>query len=85
MLQVPDKGALMTWYDAELSSRLHAAFVRHPFVDLEYAIPLERCDEALPVWERFLELEPSSNHANTAQRAIALCRMRIQQDRAQTG
>jgi tetratricopeptide (TPR) repeat protein len=46
---------------------------------------LERCDEALPVWERFLELEPSSSHASTAQKAIALCRMRIQQDRAQTG
>jgi len=46
---------------------------------------LERCDEALPVWERFLELEPSTSHAATAQKAIALCRMRIQQDRAQTG
>jgi tetratricopeptide (TPR) repeat protein len=46
---------------------------------------LERCAEALPVWERFLELEPSSTHASTAQRAIALCRMRIQQERAQTG
>ena len=46
---------------------------------------LERCDEALPVWERFLELEPSTSHAATAQKALALCRMRIQQDRAQTG
>jgi len=46
---------------------------------------LERCAEALPVWERFLELEPSSGQTSTAQKAIALCRMRIQQDRAQTG
>jgi len=46
---------------------------------------LECCAEALPVWERFLELEPSSTHASTAQRAIALCRMRIRQERAQTG
>jgi tetratricopeptide (TPR) repeat protein len=46
---------------------------------------LERCSEALPIWERFLELEPSSAHTSTAQKAIALCRMRIQQDRAQTG
>ena len=46
---------------------------------------LDRCDEALTAWERFLELEPSSRHAATAQKAIALCRMRIQQDRAQTG
>jgi len=46
---------------------------------------LERCSEALPVWERFVELEPVSNHASTAQKAIALCRMRIQQEQAQTG
>ena len=46
---------------------------------------LERCTEALPVWERFLELEPSSDQTAIAQRAIALSRMRIQQDRAQTG
>ena len=46
---------------------------------------LERCAEALPVWERFLELEPSSSQSSTAQKAIALCRMRLQQDRTQTG
>jgi len=46
---------------------------------------LDRCSEALPVWERFLELDPSSKHASTAQKAAALCRMRIQQERAQTG
>jgi tetratricopeptide (TPR) repeat protein len=46
---------------------------------------LERCDEALAAWQRFLELEPSSQQAGIAQKAIALCRMKIQQDRAQTG
>jgi tetratricopeptide (TPR) repeat protein len=46
---------------------------------------LDRCSEALPVWERFLELEPSSRQSAIAQKALALCRMRIQQDRAQTG
>ena len=46
---------------------------------------LERCDEALAAWQRFLELEPSSQQAGIAQNAIALCRMKIQQDRAQTG
>ncbi len=46
---------------------------------------LDRCAEALATWERFLELEPSSRHAGTAQKAIALCRMRLQQERAQTG
>ena len=46
---------------------------------------LDRCDEALAAWQRFLELEPSSSQAGIAQKAIALCRMKIQQDRAQTG
>jgi tetratricopeptide (TPR) repeat protein len=46
---------------------------------------LERCGEALAAWERFLELEPSSKQASTAQKAIALCRLRLQQQRAQTG
>ena len=46
---------------------------------------LDRCSEALAAWERFLELEPSSKQAGTAQKAVALCRMRIQQERAQAG
>jgi lipoprotein NlpI len=45
----------------------------------------DRCEEALAAWQRFLEVEPSGKHAATAQKAIALCRMKIQQDRAQTG
>lgn len=46
---------------------------------------LDRCSEALTAWQRVLELEPSSAHGGTAQKAIALCRMRIQQDNAQAG
>jgi tetratricopeptide (TPR) repeat protein len=46
---------------------------------------VERCEEALVAWQRFLEVEPSGKHAATAQKAIALCRMKIQQDKAQTG
>jgi tetratricopeptide (TPR) repeat protein len=46
---------------------------------------LDRCTDALPAWERFLELEPSSRQSGTAQKAIALCRMKIQQERAQAG
>lgn len=46
---------------------------------------LDRCEEALAAWQRFLALEPSSQQAVIAQKAIALCRMKIQQDRAQTG
>jgi tetratricopeptide (TPR) repeat protein len=44
---------------------------------------LDRCAEALAAWERFLELEPSSKQSVTAQKAIALCRMRLQQKRSQ--
>jgi tetratricopeptide (TPR) repeat protein len=46
---------------------------------------LDRCGEALAAWERFLELEPSGKQAAMAQKAIALCRMKIQQERKQTG
>jgi len=46
---------------------------------------VERCEEALAAWQRFLEVEPSGRHAATVQKAIALCRMKIQQDKAQTG
>ena len=46
---------------------------------------LDRCSEALAAWERFLELEPSSPQAATAHKAITLCRMKIQQERAQAG
>jgi len=46
---------------------------------------LERCDEALTAWERFLELEPTGKQAGTAQKAVALCRMKIQQERTQAG
>jgi tetratricopeptide (TPR) repeat protein len=46
---------------------------------------LDRCTEALAVWDHFLKLEPSSKQTATAKKAVALCRMRIQQERAQTG
>jgi tetratricopeptide (TPR) repeat protein len=46
---------------------------------------LDRCSDALAAWERFLELEPSARQTGTAQKAMALCRMRIQQERTQTG
>lgn len=43
---------------------------------------VERCDEALAAWQRFLEVEPAGKHAAMAQKAIALCRMKIQQDKS---
>jgi hypothetical protein len=41
--------------------------------------------EAPAAWERFLEIEPTARQAGMAQKAIALCRMKIQQERTQTG
>lgn len=46
---------------------------------------VERCEQALAAWQRFLEVEPSGKHAATAQKAIALCRMKIQQDKIKAG
>jgi tetratricopeptide (TPR) repeat protein len=40
---------------------------------------LDRCTEALAVWERFLALEPNSKQAAVARRAATLCRMQIKQ------
>jgi tetratricopeptide (TPR) repeat protein len=46
---------------------------------------LDRCAEALPLWERFLELEPSSRQAGTAKRAAALCRMQMKRKQEKAG
>jgi FAD/FMN-containing dehydrogenase len=41
------RGTLLRWTDAELDSRMHAAVGASRFVNLEYAVPLDRCDEAV--------------------------------------
>jgi len=46
---------------------------------------LDRCAEALPLWEKILELEPKSKHAAVARRAAALCRMELQRKTASAG
>ena len=46
---------------------------------------LDRFDDALPVWERFLELDPHSTQGSIAKRAAALCRMKIKEKPAKTG
>ena len=46
---------------------------------------LDRFDDALPVWERYLELDPHSTQAAIAKRAVALCRMKIKEKPAKTG
>jgi FAD/FMN-containing dehydrogenase len=47
LLATHSKEMLCTWYDAEIDSRLHTAFATHPFVNLEYAVPLDRIDEVI--------------------------------------
>ena len=46
---------------------------------------LDRFDDALPVWDRFLELDPHSTQGSIAKRAAALCRMKIKEKPAKTG
>ena len=46
---------------------------------------LDRCAEALPLWDRFLELEPNGQQARTARRAAALCRMHIKRGQVKAG
>jgi L-gulonolactone oxidase len=46
LLATHTKEMLCTWYDAEVDSRLHAAFATNPFVNLEYAV-LDRIDEVI--------------------------------------
>ena len=46
---------------------------------------LDRYAEGLPVWERFLELDPNSKQAAIAKRAVALCRMETNQQKPKTG
>jgi tetratricopeptide (TPR) repeat protein len=45
---------------------------------------LDRCAEALVLWERFVELEPHSKQTALAKRAATLCRMQMQQQRGST-
>jgi tetratricopeptide (TPR) repeat protein len=46
---------------------------------------LDRFDDALPVWERYLELDPHSTQGSIAKRAATLCRMKIKEKPAKTG
>jgi tetratricopeptide (TPR) repeat protein len=46
---------------------------------------LDRYAEALTVWERFLELDPSSRQSAIAKRAAALCRMELKQQKPKAG
>ena len=46
---------------------------------------LDRYAEALAVWERFLELAPSSRQAALAKRAATLCRMELTQTKPKAG
>jgi L-gulono-1,4-lactone dehydrogenase len=67
LLATHRKEMLCTWYDAEIDSRLHAAFTTNPFVNLEYAVPLDRIDEVI---EELRTLLP--NYPLQAMSAVAL-------------
>jgi len=76
--------------DLAIAAYRRAVQARPDYADAHFNLALlltqlDRCGEALATWQRFLELEPSSTQSGTAQKAIALCRMRIQQDKAQAG
>jgi tetratricopeptide (TPR) repeat protein len=67
-----------------------AAQARPDYADAQFNLGLlltrlERCEEALAAWDRFLALEPGSRQAAIARRAAALCRMRLQQQRRAGG
>ncbi|MFO1056523.1 MAG: tetratricopeptide repeat protein [Dongiaceae bacterium] len=67
-----------------------AAQARPDYADAHFNLgllltKLERCEEALACWDRFLALEPGSRQAAIARRAAALCRMRLQEQRRAGG
>jgi tetratricopeptide (TPR) repeat protein len=76
--------------DLAIAQYRRAVQARPDYADAHFNLALllthlERCGEALAAWERLLELEPSSKQAGTAQKAMALCRLRLQQERARAG
>jgi tetratricopeptide (TPR) repeat protein len=76
--------------DLAIAQYRRAVQAQPEYADAHYNLALlltrlERCAEALAIWQRYLELDPSSGQAGTARRAMALCRMRLQQERTRTG
>jgi tetratricopeptide (TPR) repeat protein len=70
--------------DLAIAAYRRAAQARPDFADAHFNLALmltklDRYGDALPVWERFLELEPASAQAAIAKRALTLCRMEMKQ------
>jgi tetratricopeptide (TPR) repeat protein len=71
--------------DLAIAAYRRAAQARPDYGDAQFNLALlltklDRCAEALTIWERFLALEPSSKQAATARKAATLCRMQIKQN-----
>jgi tetratricopeptide (TPR) repeat protein len=71
--------------DLAIAAYRRAVQARPDYADAQFNLALlltklDRCAEALTLWERFLALEPSSKQAATARRAATLCRMHVKQN-----
>jgi tetratricopeptide (TPR) repeat protein len=76
--------------DLAIAEYRRAVQARPDFCDAHFNLALlltklDRYEEALLVWQRFLELEPGSKQAITAKRAAALCRMEMKRKRPKVG
>jgi tetratricopeptide (TPR) repeat protein len=76
--------------DLAIAQYRRAVQARSDYTDAHFNLALlltklERYNEALAAWERFLELEPKSEQAGVARRALALCRMALVRNRAGAG
>ena len=76
--------------DLAIAQYRRAVQARPDYVDGHFNLALlltklDRYADALPAWERVLELAPGTRQAAMAKRAAALCRMELQQQRPKTG
>jgi tetratricopeptide (TPR) repeat protein len=76
--------------DLAVAEYRRAVQARPDFADAHFNLALlltklDRYTEALVVWERFLELDPTSKQAAIAKRAAALCRMELKQQKPKAG
>jgi tetratricopeptide (TPR) repeat protein len=76
--------------DLAVAQYRRAVQARPDYVDAHFNLALmltklDRYGDALPVWDRVLELAPNSKQAAIAKRAAALCRMEIKQTHPKAG
>jgi tetratricopeptide (TPR) repeat protein len=76
--------------DLAIAEYRRAVHARPDFADAHFNLgllltKLERFEEAIAAWERYLTLDTSSGQAATAKRAVTLCRMKLQEQPAKNG